>query len=87
MKDNYGFATQSVTNQPSIKDPNNKYYDSFVGVTKLPTGKLTIDKEIGRGNFGEVYEGNWEERKIGLKNVSYLFPRISSLGGYMSLHC
>jgi len=41
-----------------------------VGVTKLPSGKLTIGKEIGRGNFGEVYEGYWEGRKIALKKMS-----------------
>jgi len=47
----------------------NEFYNSLVGVPKLPTGKLTIGKYIGSGHYGEVYEGDWEGRKVILKKI------------------
>jgi WD40 repeat protein/serine/threonine protein kinase len=60
--------------EAEIADPENRLYRSFIGVNKLPTGKIDIDKEkrLGKGAFGEFYRGNWGEKKVALKKVDVM---------------
>jgi WD40 repeat protein/serine/threonine protein kinase len=61
-----------------VADHENRLYNSFVGVNKLPTGKIDIDREtpLGKGAFGEVYRGSWGEKQVALKKIDVLQTAI-----------
>lgn len=40
-----------------------------VGVNRLPRGRIEIQKALGEGTFGTIYQGVWGERKIALKKI------------------
>ena len=53
----------------TIVDPGNQLYNSFVGVKKLPAGKITIEKYLAAGAFGKVYKGQWGDKAVALKQI------------------
>jgi WD40 repeat protein/serine/threonine protein kinase len=58
--------------EAEIADEGNSLYNSFVGVNKLPSGKITIEKYLAAGAFGEVYQGSWGEKKVALKKIDVM---------------
>ena len=59
------------TEQQELKtvDPGNRLYNSFVGVKKLPAGKVTIEDYLAEGAFGQVFRGQWRDRLVALKQI------------------
>ena len=55
--------------EPKIVDPENQLCNSFVGVKKLPAGKITIEKYLAAGAFGKVYKGQWGDKAVALKQI------------------
>jgi len=41
----------------------------FQGLSIL-YGELQFEEEIGRGTFGQVYRGWWNEKEVALKKIS-----------------
>lgn len=35
------------------------------------------DRELGRGGFGEVFEGNWLGTKVAIKRIRNIHPAVS----------
>jgi hypothetical protein len=58
--------------EATVVDENNSLYNSFIGVNKLPSGKITIDKYLAEGAFGEVYKGSWGDKKVALKKINVM---------------
>jgi serine/threonine protein kinase len=61
-----------------VTNPENRLYDSFIGVSKLPSSKVTIGKPLAKGAFGQVYRGSWGEKKVALKKI--VIPTVRGLG-------
>ena len=56
--------------EPKVADPENQLYNSFVGVKKLPAGKVVIGEYLAKGAFGKVYRGQWDNRAVALKQIN-----------------
>jgi serine/threonine protein kinase len=56
--------------EPEIIDPGNSLYNSFIGVNKLPSGKIVIGDYLAAGAFGKVYRGQWGDRPVALKQIN-----------------
>jgi hypothetical protein len=41
------------------------------------------DRALGKGGFGEVFEGNWHGTKVAIKLISKFYPPVSRI--YMLL--
>ena len=54
---------------PKIVDSENQLYNSFVGVKKLPAGKITIEKYLAAGAFGKVFRRQWGNKAVALKQI------------------
>jgi len=50
-------------------NPLNQFYNSFCGIDQLPRGRIKIGDKLGSGAFGDVFCGDWEDRKITLKKI------------------
>jgi len=60
-----------VEETPSIIDSGNRLYNSFIGVKKLPSGKIVIGDYLAAGAFGRVYRGNWgRDKLVALKQIN-----------------
>jgi hypothetical protein len=69
-----GSRTEEAVAQGEIKvvDKDNSLYNFFIGVNKLPSGKITIEKYLAEGAFGEVYKGSWGDRLVALKKIDVM---------------
>jgi len=38
-----------------------------IKIVSIPSNKIQIGKQLGKGSFGTVYEGTWEYRKVAVK--------------------
>lgn len=63
-----------------IVDPNNALFDSFLGVNKIPSGRITIGDCIGAGGFGQVHRGNWGGHPVALKRIGYEYVDQGVIG-------
>ena len=54
-----------------VVNSENQLYNSFIGVKKIPTGKVTIEKYLAAGAFGKVYRGQWGDKPIALKKIDF----------------
>lgn len=43
---------------------------TFVGVDRLPTGSVTLGNFLGKGAFGQVYRGEWNNRSVAMKEIN-----------------
>ena len=50
-------------------DPGNRLYDSFIGIKKLPAGKVKIVDYLAEGSFGKVFCGQWGDKVVALKQI------------------
>ena len=64
-------------------DIANQLYDSFVGVKKLPAGKVEIGDYLAAGAFGKVFRGKWGDKDVALKQID-LNHAIKKLDGNVS---
>ena len=64
-----GEKVEEMQEEATIVDPGNQLYNSFVGVKKLPAGKITIEKYLAAGAFGKVFRGQWDTKPIALKQI------------------
>jgi len=56
--------------EPIIIDEENRLYNSFIGINKLPLGKVTVEDYLAEGAFGKVYRGKWVEKQVALKQIN-----------------
>jgi ankyrin repeat protein/serine/threonine protein kinase len=56
--------------EPETLDKGNSLYNSFIGLNKIPTGKVTIGKYLAAGAFGKVYRGEWGSKLVALKQIN-----------------
>ena len=40
------------------------------------------NRELGRGGFGEVFEGNWYGTKVAIKRIRNFHPAVSRTRGF-----
>ena len=59
----------SSSEETEPADIANQLYGSFVGVKKLPAGKVVIGKYIAEGAFGKVFRGQWGDKPVALKQI------------------
>ena len=44
------------------------------------------NRELGRGGFGEVFEGNWHGNKVAIKRIRSLHPAVSRTMYFFDLY-
>jgi serine/threonine protein kinase len=60
-----------IQEDTAIIDPANSLYNSFIGVNKLPAGKVVIGPYVAEGAFGKVYRGRWGGQTVALKRIDF----------------
>ena len=75
-----GEESEKSHEEATIVETGNQLYNSFVGVKKLPAGKVTIEKYLAEGAFGQVYCGQWDDKRVALKQINLAHARKNLYG-------
>jgi len=70
--------------EPKIIDAENRLYNSFIGVNKLPSENVVIGKYLASGAFGRVYRGSWGDKPVALKQINLKHALEKLSGAYIT---
>lgn len=60
---------KDISIPPSIPEAGSSFFNSFIGVNRIPLGAVQMGERIGGGKFGDVHKGTWGNRSVALKSI------------------
>jgi len=61
---------------------NRELMKGFMGIKMIHSGQITIGKILGRGAFGEVFQGIWREKDVAIKQIDFQHAKKHLAGTY-----